>query len=101
MDKARWRYQGREVEVPASEFMPSGMDSAEADEWLQNSPKNLTVKLVRLATVGSDRVQISCRTVEEQPYRYNITIEELPRYKRKGYTNFSVSMCFVVVFHNL
>ena len=99
--KGKWRYEKREAEVPASEFMPADMNSAQTDEWLQNSPNNWTVKLGRLVMVGRDRVQISCRTVEEKPFQYNITIDEFLRYKNEGYTTFMVRMCFVDVFHNL
>ena len=51
----------------------------------------MTVTIGKLASVGDAGVQISCKTVEDNPFPYNCTLDEFLRYKTQGYIETSVS----------
>ena len=55
-------------------------------------PDNLTVRIGKLVSVVDAGVQISCKTVEDKPFLYNVTLDEFLRYKTEGYIETTVSV---------
>ena len=92
MSKAKWSFNGRTAVVPAYEFCRFDPESNDYTEWVQEQPDNFTVRIGKLVSVADAGVQISCKTVEDKPFLYNVTLDEFLRYKTEGYIETSVSV---------
>ena len=92
MSKAKWSFNGMTAVVPAYEFCSFDVGSNEYAEWVQEEPDNFTVRIGKLVSVGDAGVQISCKSVEDKPFPYNVTLDEFLRYKTEGYITTSVSV---------
>ena len=92
MSKATWSFKGTTAVVPAYEFCSFDAGTKEYADWVQEQPDNLTVTIGKLVSVVDAGVQISCKTVEDKPFLYNVTLDEFLRYKTEGYIETSVSV---------
>ena len=92
MSKATWSFKGTTAVVPAYEFCSFDAGTKEYADWVQEQPDNLTVTIGKLVSVADAGVQISCKTVEDKPFLYNVTLDEFLRYKTEGYIETTVSV---------